>query len=113
VCRGLRRGVAQWRLRRVRRVLLGAAVLAASAAAVVALGLLAGAGGRAGSAPPRSAGHVVVTAAAGETVWEVAARLVPGRPGSEVAEVAERIVVENALESVRLRPGQVLHVQAR
>jgi hypothetical protein len=109
-CRGLRRGVARWRLR---RVLAGAVVLAAAAAAVVALGLLAGATGPAGSAPVRSGADVVVTAAAGETVWEVAARLAPGRPGPEVAEVAERIVVDNALESVRLRPGQVLHVSAR
>ena len=53
---------------------------------------------------------MVVTAEPGETVWDVAARIAPGRPGSEVAAVAERIVVENDLRSARLEPGQVLRV---
>ena len=53
---------------------------------------------------------VVVTAEPGETVWDVAARVAPGRPGAEVAAVAERIVADNALASVRLEPGQVLRV---
>jgi hypothetical protein len=53
---------------------------------------------------------LVVTAAPGETVWDVAGRVAPGRPGPEVAAVAERIVVENDLRSARLEPGQVLRV---
>jgi hypothetical protein len=53
---------------------------------------------------------VVVTAGRGETVWDVAARIAPERPGPEVAAVAERIVVENELRSARLEPGQVLRV---
>jgi len=43
-------------------------------------------------------------------VWDVAARLAPGRPGAEVAAVAERIVADNALRSARLESGQVLRV---
>ena len=45
--------------------------------------------------PAQAPAPVVVTAAPGETVWDVAARVAPGRPGPEVAAVAERIVVEN------------------
>ena len=60
--------------------------------------------------PVRPPAPVVVTAEPGETVWDVAARIAPGRPGAEVAAVAERIVADNALGSVRLEPGQVLRV---
>jgi hypothetical protein len=108
------RGVVGVRRRsRARRALTGVALVAASAAVVVVLGLLVRvAEPAAGPAvtPARPPAPVVVTAEAGETVWEVAARVAPGRPGAEVAAVAERIVADNALRSVRLEPGQVLRV---
>jgi Tfp pilus assembly protein FimV len=75
----------------------------------VALGLLA----RVAEPAPTSVrppAPVVVTVEPGETVWDVAARVAPGRPGAEVAAVAERIVADNSLDSVRLEPGQVLRV---
>jgi Tfp pilus assembly protein FimV len=53
---------------------------------------------------------VVVTAEAGETVWDVADRVAPGLSGPRRAALAERIVADNELASVRLRPGQVLRV---
>jgi hypothetical protein len=65
------------------------------------------------SAVPSSAPVVVpivVVAEAGETVWEVVDRVAPGAPGAERAALAERIVVDNGLRSVRLQPGQVLRV---
>ena len=96
---------------RLRRVVAGIALVAASAAVVVALGLLARVAVPA-STPVRPPAPVVVTAEPGETVWDVAARVAPGRPGAEVAAVAERIVADNALGSVRLEPGQVLRVAA-
>jgi len=98
-----------WPGSRLRRVVAGIALVAASAAVVVALGLLA----RVAEPAPavvRPPAPVVVTAEPGETVWDVAARVAPGRPGAEVAAVAERIVADNALGSVRLEPGQVLRV---
>ena len=98
---------------RLRRAVAGLAVLVASAATVIALGLLARAAGPEAAAPvPGSHAPAVVTVAPGETVWEVAARLAPGRPGPEVAALAERLVTENNLMSPRLRPGQVLRVTA-
>jgi Tfp pilus assembly protein FimV len=93
---------------RLRRAVAGLAVVVASAAAVVALGLLARAAGSDAVAPTPA--PTVVTSAPGDTVWEVAARLAPGRPGPEVAALAERLVTENGLTSARLRPGQVLRV---
>jgi hypothetical protein len=94
---------------RLRRVVAGLALVAASAAVVVALGLLARVAEPAPT-PVRPPAPVVVIAEPGETVWDVAARVAPGRPGAEVAAVAERIVADNALGSVRLEPGQVLRV---
>lgn len=94
---------------RLWRAVAGIAVVAASAAVVVALGLLVRVTEPA-PVPVQAPAPVVVTAGPGETVWDVAARIAPGRPGSEVAAVAERIVVENDLPSVRLEPGQVLRV---
>jgi hypothetical protein len=94
---------------RLRRVVAGLAVVVASAAVVVALGLLARVA-EPGPAPVRPPAPVVVTVQPGETVWDVAARVAPGRPGAEVAAAAERIVADNALGSVRLEPGQVLRV---
>jgi hypothetical protein len=94
---------------RVRRVLVGVAVVATSAAVVVVLGVLARFAEPA-PAPVRAPAPVVVTAGPDETAWDVAARVASGRPGVEVAAVAERIVADNALRSVRLEPGQVLRV---
>ena len=94
---------------RLRRVVAGIALVAASAAVVVALGLLARVA-EPTPTPVRPPAPVVVTAEPGETVWDVAARIAPGRPGAEVAAVAERIVADNALGSVRLEPGHVLRV---
>ncbi|MBL8925406.1 MAG: LysM peptidoglycan-binding domain-containing protein [Pseudonocardia sp.] len=94
---------------RLWRAVSGAAVVAASAAVVVALGLLVRVAEPV-PVPVRAPAPVVVTAAPGETVWDVAARVAPGRPGPEVAAVAERIAVGNDLRSVRLEPGQVLRV---
>jgi hypothetical protein len=99
----------------------GFALVLASAAAVVALGLLARVaepeGVSAGHLAPTAAGvrapaPVVVTAEPGETVWEVASRVAPELSGPRRAALAERIVADNALASVRLRPGQVLRVAA-
>ena len=87
----------------------GVALVTASAAVVVALGLLARVVEPA-PAPVRPPAPVVVTVQPGETVWDVAARVAPGRPGAEVAAAAERIVADNALGSMRLEPGQVLRV---
>ncbi len=95
---------------RLRRVVAGIALVAASAAVVVALGLLARVAEPASTPRSHPPAPVVVTAEPGETVWDVAARVAPGRPGAEVAAVAERIVADNALGSVRLEPGQVLRV---
>jgi len=104
---------------RLRRAVAGLALVVASAAAVVALGLLARAAepegvsaGRPAStvAGVRPAAPVVVTAESGETVWEVASRVAPELSGPQRAALAERIAADNALPSVRLRPGQVLRV---
>ncbi len=94
---------------RLWRAVAGIAVVASSAVIVVALGLIVRVTEPA-PVPVQAHAPVVVTAGPGETVWDVAARIAPGRPGSEVAAVAERIVVENDLPSVRLEPGQVLRV---
>jgi hypothetical protein len=96
-----------------RRAVAGAVMVAASAAVVVALGLLARVAEPApapAAVPVAVPAPVVVTVEPGETVWDVAARVAPGRPGAEVAAVAERIVADNALRSVRPEPGQVLRV---
>ncbi len=107
---------------RLRRAVAGVALLAATAAAVVALGVLArlaepaspvrpaaaSVASAASAAPPPA--PVVVTAVPGDTVWEVADRVAPGLPGPQRAALAERIVADNALSSVRLQPGQVLRV---
>jgi hypothetical protein len=100
-------------LGRVRRVLAALAVTVAAAAVVVGLGVLADsatavrAAERSVSAPH---GTVVVTVRGEHTAWEVARRIAPGASGPEVAALAERIVTENSLGSVPLRPGQVLSV---
>jgi hypothetical protein len=107
---------------RVRRAVAGVTLLAV-AAAVVVLGILvrpaepasapavsgATVAGEASGAA-RAPAAVVVTAEPGETVWEVADRVAPGLSGPRRAALAERIVVDNALPSARVRPGQVLRV---
>jgi hypothetical protein len=108
---------------RVRRAVAAVALVAAAAAAVVVLGLLARLAEPVAeptsvtmSAPAAAAvvspAPVVVTAGSGETVWDVADRVAPGLSGPRRAALAERIVVDNGLASVRLRPGQVLRVAA-
>ena len=96
---------------RLRRTVAGLALVAV-AVAVVVLGVLMRPVGPA-SAPVAvsgAAGAVVVTAESGETVWDVADRVAPGLSGPRRAALAERIVVDNALPSARVRPGQVLRV---
>ena len=44
------------------------------------------------------------------TVWDLARRLEPAASGPRLAELVERIAVDNALTSVELQPGQVLRV---
>lgn len=117
---------------RLRRVVAGAALVAASAAAVVALGLLVRlvepvspaavsgvsmsgvsmSGGSAVSGAVRPVAPVPVTAEPGETVWEVVDRVAPGLSGADRAALAGRIVADNALGSARPQPGQVLRVPA-
>ena len=102
------------------RVLVAAALAVATATAAVLLGLLAGAVSDArGVGPAPVAGPVVVQSdsatltvevGAEETVWEVAQGVVPSASGPELGELAERIVVDNDLSSVRVQPGQVLRV---
>jgi hypothetical protein len=104
-------------------VLQMAGLFVATMAVVVAFGVLGGlvAGWRAaesGPAPAQDRVSVVGVDAAAmsvevvdeATVWDVAQRVAPGATGPEQAELAERIVADNALTSVRVRPGQVLRV---
>jgi hypothetical protein len=104
------------------------------ATAVVLLGLLAGfvAEARSG-APVGAAGSTAPTASTasaftssgsavtvtvtvdpdadpGSTVWDVARQVAPAASGPELAALAERIVVDNGLSSVRVSPGQQLRV---
>lgn len=106
----------------------GLGVIVLAAAVVVGLGLLAGVSGSErgpASVGPAAVlpaswpspvpaqvvpGATVVTVAPGETLWDVARRVAPAASGSDLAGVAERLVTDNSLTSVRLRPGQVLRV---
>lgn len=102
----------------------GGVCVVVSAAAVVVLGLLAdvaggppvGPGGPVGVVGPSGAvgpvAPVEMTARPGDSVWDVAHRASPAASGPQRAAVAERIVAENSLTSVRLRPGQVVRVGA-
>jgi hypothetical protein len=104
------------------RAAAGMAVVLSAAAVVAGLGLVGGAAAemRAAEAGAAAEGPVVVAAASavertvtveGErTVWEVARTAAPGVSGPELAALAERIVIDNSLTSVQLRPGQVLRV---
>lgn len=98
-----------------RGVLAGLAVTAAAAAVVVGLGMLAGTVSHRevhGEVAEPAAQVVAVTVDAEATVWEVARRVAPQASGPELAAVAERIVTDNSLTTVRLHPGQVLRVAA-
>jgi hypothetical protein len=98
-----------------REVLAGLVVTAAAAAVVVGLGLLAGIVSHSevrGAAAEPVARAVAVTVDAEATVWEIARRVAPQASGPELAAVAERIVTDNSLTTVRLHPGQVLRVAA-
>lgn len=53
-----------------------------------------------------------ITVGSEVTVWEVAERVAPAASGSQVAAVAQRLVADNGLSSVRVHPGQVLRVTA-
>jgi hypothetical protein len=78
---------------------------------VVGLGLLAGSvrhGDTEGAGPAARVNTLTVAEEA--TVWEVAQRVAPASTGSELAAVAERIVTDNSLTTVRVQPGQVLRV---
>jgi hypothetical protein len=94
-----------------RRILAGLGVTVVTAAAVVGLGLLAGTASHEG-AGDATAEPATVTVTVEPTVWEVAQRVAPAASGPELAAVAERIVTDNALDTVRLHPGQVLRVMA-
>jgi hypothetical protein len=114
------------------RALVVAALTVAAAVVVVLLGLLADevTAARAGApaAPVAAApaafdtavdaafdpadGTVTVTVGTEVTVWEVAERVAPSSSGPEVAALAERLVTDNGLSTVRVHPGQVLRVTA-
>jgi hypothetical protein len=103
---------AGWRARG-RRVLAGLAVMVVAGAVVVGLGLLteAAAGARGGTdAAPASPGMIIVMVESERTAWDVARRVSPNSSGPELAALAERIVTDNSLTPVPLRPGQVLRV---
>jgi hypothetical protein len=106
----------------LRRAAAGVAVVLSAAAVVAGLGLVGGAvaevraaevgagvEGPAVVAAPRAVERTV-TVGGERSVWEVARTADPGASGPELAALAERIVVDNSLTSVRLRPGQVLRV---
>jgi hypothetical protein len=120
-------------VRRRHGALVVVALMMATAACVVLLGLLADtvsdartagpvvgpsvgapaeiAAAEAGAAPAATADTVTVGAEA--TVWDVAQRLAPGASGPDVAALAERLVTDNGLSTVRVQPGQVLRVTGR
>jgi hypothetical protein len=123
--------------RRRHGALVVAALMAVTATAVVLLGMLGDevAAARLGaptatSAAPASmaasmqasvvvapvavvAGRAdTVTVGSEVTVWEVAERVAPAASGAQVAALAQRLVAENDLSSVRVHPGQVLRVTA-
>jgi hypothetical protein len=108
-CGGVRHGV-------VRRALAGLLLTVAAGAFVFGLGALADVATAARSAEvvaPVSGGAVreaAVTVGVERTPWEVARRVAPAASGPELAALAERIVTDNVLGPVPLRPGQVLTV---
>lgn len=105
---------------RVRRVVAGVVVGALAAALVVGLGLLGDAVSEMRAAIPAGPGVIAVSGAADApmrvtvetpgTVWDVARRVAPAAQGPELAGVVERIVSANSLDSVVVRPGQVLRI---
>ncbi|MCO1659512.1 hypothetical protein [Pseudonocardia humida] len=110
---------------RAQRLLAALALATATATVVVLFGLLAGAVAESrGGAPapataaqqfaatPRSGAPADITVTVGpeKTVWEVAQAVLPSATGPELGALAERIIVDNELSSVRVQPGQVLRV---
>ncbi|MHC8507033.1 LysM peptidoglycan-binding domain-containing protein [Pseudonocardia bannensis] len=80
-----------------------------SAGAVVGLGSVAEAAGGATARSAVPAATAEVTVRTGDTMWDVARR---SAPGVDVSAVVERIVADNGLSTVSLRPGQILRVPA-
>ncbi|WP_214406536.1 hypothetical protein [Pseudonocardia lacus] len=106
--------VASW----VQRALVTAALAATTATAVVLLGLVAGAVSEsrgapapvAGPAAVRSGDAITVTVGSDGTVWEVAEAVLPSATGPELGALAERIIADNDLSTVRVQAGQTLRV---
>ncbi|OLT14882.1 hypothetical protein BJF78_17190 [Pseudonocardia sp. CNS-139] len=99
--------------RPVPRLLAWLGVAVAAAAVVVGLGVLSGVATQARvAAEPVPPAVTAVTVGAEATVWEVAERVAPAAAGPELAAVAERIVTDNSLTTVRVHPGQVLRITA-
>ncbi|GAA4706824.1 hypothetical protein GCM10023215_54350 [Pseudonocardia yuanmonensis] len=101
---------------RLRRAVAVVAIALASAAVVVVLGLLAGVAGDAHARAAVPAGTAQAVVEPGESVWDVARRVVPpdtARAAGTVA-VVERIAAENDLpvDAAPLPAGLVLRVPA-
>jgi hypothetical protein len=100
-------------LGRVRRVVVGLAVVLAAAAVVFGLGRVADAAAHARVSAAPVAAEVTITVDAPGTVWDVADGVAPGASGPERAAMVDRIVAANSLVSVTVRPGEVLRVPLR
>jgi hypothetical protein len=100
-------------LGRLRRVVVGFAVVLAAAAVVFGLGRVADAAAHARVSAAPVVAEVTVTVDAPGTVWDVAERVAPGASGPERAAMVDRIVTTNSLASITVRPGEVLRVPLR
>jgi hypothetical protein len=100
-------------LGRVRRAVVGLAVVLAAAAVVFGLGRVADAAAHTRVSAAPVAAEVTITVDAPGTVWDVADGVAPGASGPERAAMVDRIVAANALASVTVRPGEVLRVPLR
>jgi hypothetical protein len=95
---------------RVRRVVVGLAVVLAAAAVVFGLGRVADAAAHARVSAAPAVAEVTVTVDAPGTVWDVADGVAPSASGPERAAMVDRIVAANSLSSVSVRSGEVLRV---
>jgi hypothetical protein len=95
---------------RVRRVVVGFAVVLAAAAVVFGLGRVADTAAHARVSAAPVVAEVAVTVDAPGTVWDVADGVAPGASGPERAAMVDRIVAANSLVSITVRPGEVLRV---
>jgi hypothetical protein len=95
---------------RVRRVVVGFAVVLAAAAVVFGLGRVADAAAHARVSGAPVVAEVAVTVDAPGTVWDVADGVAPGASGPERAAMVDRIVAADSLVSITVRPGEVLRV---